>query len=65
MADVSLPDVKNNFKIMTNHVARRQKRSLSLHQKQIRFFIGLSVGICALLAIVFFWLVSRSSFIPH
>jgi len=51
---------------MANHVARRQKRSLSLHQKQIRFFIGLSVGICALLAIVFFWLVNRSSFfIPH
>jgi hypothetical protein len=65
MADVPSPDVKSNFIIMINHVVRRQKRSLSWHQKQIRFFIGLSVGICALLAIAFFWLVNRLSFIPH
>jgi hypothetical protein len=65
MADVPLPDVKNNSKIMTSHVVRRQKRSLSPHQKQIRFFIRLSVGVCALLAIAFFWLMNRSGAFPH
>ena len=51
--------------IMGNHNTRRPKRSLSLHQKQIRFFIGLSVSICTLLAILFFWLLSRLSYSPR
>jgi hypothetical protein len=50
---------------MGSHHTHREKPNLSLHQKQIRFFIGLFVGICALLAIAFFWLVSRLSSIPH
>ena len=50
---------------MGNNHARRPKRSLSLHQKQIRFFIGLSVGICTLLAILFVWLLSRFSYFPR
>jgi hypothetical protein len=50
---------------MGNHHTRRGKPSLSEYQKQIRFFIGLSVGICALIAIVFFWLLSRAGFVPH
>lgn len=61
MAKAPLPGIK----IMGHHHTRRGKPSLSEHQKQIRFFIGLSVGICALVAIVFFWLVSRAGFIPH
>jgi hypothetical protein len=61
MADAPLAGII----IMGNHHTRRGKPSLSLHQKQIRFFIGLSVGICALFAIVFFWLVNRPGFIPH
>jgi hypothetical protein len=43
----------------------RRKPSLSEHQKQIRFFTGLMVGLCALFAVAFFWLMGRSSFIPH
>jgi multidrug resistance efflux pump len=50
---------------MGNHHIRRGKPILTAHQKQIRFFIGLFVVICALLAIAFFWLVNRSSFFPH
>jgi hypothetical protein len=50
---------------MAYHNAYRRKPCLSEHQKQIRFFTGLSVGICTLFAVVFFWLVSRLSFIPH
>jgi hypothetical protein len=60
-ADAPLPGLI----IMGNHHIRRGKSSLSKHQKQIRFFIGLFVVICTVLAIVFFWLVNRSSFIPH
>jgi hypothetical protein len=43
----------------------RRKPILSEHQKQIRFFIGLSVGLCVLFAISFFWLLNRLDFIPH
>jgi len=50
---------------MGYHHTRRGKPSLSEHQKQIRFFIGLFVAICTLLAILFFWLVNRPDFIPH
>jgi hypothetical protein len=50
---------------MANHIVRRQKRSLSLHQKQIRFFIRLSVVGCILLALAIFLLLNRSSFSPR
>lgn len=43
----------------------RRKPILSEHQKQIRFFIGLSVSLCTLFAVVFFWLVGRLTSIPH
>jgi hypothetical protein len=59
-ADVPLPGII----IMEHSHVRRGKPSLSPHQKQIRFFIGLFVVVCTLLAILFFWLVNRSSFIP-
>ncbi|MFZ0828006.1 MAG: hypothetical protein WAO02_11340 [Verrucomicrobiia bacterium] len=43
----------------------RGKQGLSAHQKQIRFFVGLSVLLSALLAMGFFWLLSRPTFLPH
>lgn len=51
-------DISDN---MANHIVNRQKRSLSLHQKQIRFFIGLSVATSVLLAISIFLLLNWSS----
>jgi hypothetical protein len=48
--------------IMGHHHTHREKPSLSLHQKKIRFFIVLFVVICTLFAIAFFWLVSRLNF---
>jgi hypothetical protein len=56
-------------RVFTNHMGNyrtsRGKRSLSAHQKQIRFFVRLSVVICTLLVAVLFWLLSRPSFMPH
>jgi hypothetical protein len=43
----------------------RRKPFLSEHQKQIRFLTGLSVGICTLAAIAFFWLMNRPICFPH
>jgi len=43
----------------------RRKPILTEHQKQIRFLTGLLMGICALFAAAFFWLVSRPGFIPR
>jgi hypothetical protein len=44
---------------------QREKRNLSPHQKQIRFFIGLSLFIIIALTILLFWLANRSSFGIH
>jgi len=44
-----------------NYNTRKMKRSLSLHQKQIRFFIGLSIVVCFLAVVLFFWLLNWSS----
>jgi hypothetical protein len=52
-------------KFMTYRISGRNKLGLSEHQKQIRFLTGLSVGICTLLAILFCWLMNRSSFFLH
>jgi hypothetical protein len=46
-------------------VTRRRKPELSGHQKQIRFLTRLSVVICALFAVAFFWLMNRSSYSSH
>jgi len=50
---------------MGNRPNRRIKPSLSIHQKQIRFFIGLSVVVSTLIVILIFWLLNRQSFIPR
>jgi hypothetical protein len=50
---------------MAYHNTCGRKPCLSEHQKQMRFFTRLLVGICALFAVVFFWLVNRSSIIPR
>jgi hypothetical protein len=41
---------------------QRRKRSLSAHQKQMRFFTGLFLFICFLLAVALFWLLNQPSF---
>jgi hypothetical protein len=51
--------------MMTPQNTCRKKPYLSEHQKQIRILTGLSVVICAVLAVVFFWLMTRPSFLPH
>ena len=45
--------------------AFRQKRSLSLHQKQMRFLTGLSLVVGILIVIAVFWLVNRPGFVFH
>jgi hypothetical protein len=50
------------LKIMPHHHARRRKVILSPHQKQIRFLTWASVCLCAVLATVVFWFVSRPSY---
>ena len=47
----------------TPHIER--KRSLSVHQKQIRFFTGLAMLGCAVLAAGLFWFLNRPGFIAH
>jgi cell division septal protein FtsQ len=44
------------------HETMAPKRNLSAHQKQIRFFIGLSIVIIILVTILIFWLLSRPKF---
>jgi hypothetical protein len=38
------------------------KRNLSAHQKQIRFFIGLSIVIIIVVTTLIFWLLCRPKF---
>jgi len=40
-------------------IYRANKRSLSLHQKQMRFFTGLSVLFISLLTALLFWMMGR------
>lgn len=47
---------------MSHPVARPRKRSLSPHQKQMRFFTGLALVSCALLTVGLFLLINRTSF---
>jgi hypothetical protein len=51
-------------KRMFRKANQREKRNLSPHQKQIRFFIGLSLFIIISLTILLFWLANRG-FAPH
>jgi hypothetical protein len=44
---------------------RRGKRSLSAHQKQMRFFTGLSLFLCFLVTVVLFWLLNQPSYAMH
>jgi len=46
---------------MSNHATHihRRKRSLSLHQKQMRFFTALAVVGCGLLTGGLFWLLNQ------
>jgi len=44
---------------------RRNKRSLSAHQKQMRFFTGLSLFLCMLLAAAIFWLLNQPAYAMH
>jgi len=48
---------------MSRYLLAPRKRSLSAHQKQIRFFTRLAMVICSLLALVVFWLLSRPSYL--
>jgi hypothetical protein len=50
---------------MANFNPRRGKPYLSEHQKQIRFFIRLSIGLSLLLALAIFLLLNWSSFSPR
>jgi len=52
-------------KNMSQFAIQRRKRSLSAHQKQMRFFTGLAVMACSLVAAVFFWYLSRPGFVIH
>jgi hypothetical protein len=54
-----------NKNAMQNQNTWKRKPCLSEHQKLIRFLTGLSVGICTLIAVVFFWLVNRPGFLSH
>jgi hypothetical protein len=44
---------------MSNQVVHRRKRSLSAHQKQMRFFTALAIVGCGLLAGGLFWLLNQ------
>jgi hypothetical protein len=46
-------------KTMFRRANQRGKRNLSPHQKQIRFFTGLSLFIIISLTILLFWFVNR------
>ncbi|MDR3460397.1 MAG: hypothetical protein P4N60_23455 [Verrucomicrobiae bacterium] len=50
---------------MSNQVAPRRKRSLSAHQKQMRFFTGLALTGCAVLAAALFWYLNRPGFVAR
>ena len=50
---------------MTSHTIYRRKPFLSLHQKQMRFFTGLSVIVCTVVVFALFWGVNRLSYILH
>ncbi|HSY18688.1 MAG TPA: hypothetical protein VK815_10155 [Candidatus Acidoferrales bacterium] len=40
-------------------IYRANKRSLSLHQKQMRFFTGMSLVAISLFTVFIFWLMNR------
>jgi hypothetical protein len=46
-------------KSMFRKATQREKRNLSPHQKQIRFFIGLSLFIIIALTTLLFWFANR------
>jgi hypothetical protein len=50
---------------MPYYPIRRRKRSLSEHQKQIRFWTGLSMTMSVLLFAVFFWYLNRQDFLTR
>jgi len=50
---------------MPYHTIRRRKRSLSAHQKQIRFLTGLSMTMSFLLFVALFWFLNRPGFATH
>jgi hypothetical protein len=50
---------------MANNQIFRRKPVLTEHQKLIRFFIRLSVGLCIPLALAIFLLLNRSSLSPQ
>ncbi|MDR3458628.1 MAG: hypothetical protein P4N60_14355 [Verrucomicrobiae bacterium] len=50
---------------MSHLVVRPKKRSLSAHQKQMRFFTGLALVACAVLTIGLFWFLNRPGFLAR
>jgi hypothetical protein len=47
---------------MSSQVTLKRRPVLSAHQKQMRFFTGLSIGVCGLIALALFWYLSWSGF---
>ena len=50
---------------MSQSAIHRRKRSLSPHQKQMRFFLGLSLVTLIVFFTMIFWLLNRPLFIAH
>ena len=50
---------ENNQNVVNHPDTRRRKRSLSQHQKQMRFLTGLAIGVGMLLAAIVLWAINR------
>ena len=50
---------------MPYNATRRRKPALTGHQKNIRFLTRLSVVICSLVSLAFFWFMNRPGSLPH
>jgi hypothetical protein len=50
---------------MDNLNTIRRKRSLSLHEKQMRFFTVLSVVVCAVVMVALLWLLNWAGLAAH
>ena len=50
---------------MRGHVTMLRKRSLTFHEKRVRFFTVTFGGIGVLSVIAFLWLLNRSAYLVH